>query len=134
MEQPNPIPNTSTPIVDLVMEDMKERKRLGIERYGTPLQANNGRDALRDAYEEALDLAIYLRQAIEERPKPAPQLEPFAKGTIVQIVKSSVYPEYNGRFGRIAEYYANSPDKHYMIKFNETYCYCTADEFIKVGY
>jgi hypothetical protein len=31
------------------------------------LQAFNGRDALRDAYEEALDLACYLRQAIAER-------------------------------------------------------------------
>lgn len=67
MEQPPPIPNTSTPIVDLVMQDMQERKRLGIQRYGVALQANNGRDALRDAYEEALDLAIYLRQAMEER-------------------------------------------------------------------
>jgi len=27
----------------------------------------NGRDALQDAYEEALDLACYLKQAIEER-------------------------------------------------------------------
>lgn len=66
-EQPDPIHNNSKPIVDLVMEDMQTRKKIGIERYGVPLQANNGRDALRDAYEEALDLAIYLRQAIEER-------------------------------------------------------------------
>lgn len=48
------------------------RRRLGIERYGTPLQAHNGRDALRDAYEEALDLANYLRQAMEERKAPTP--------------------------------------------------------------
>lgn len=42
-------------------------KRLGIERYGTPVQAGNGRKALVDAYQEALDLAVYLRQEIEER-------------------------------------------------------------------
>jgi hypothetical protein len=65
--QPAPIPNTQTPIVDLVMEDMKARKQLGIKRYGTALQPFNGRDALVDAYEEALDLAIYLRQALEEK-------------------------------------------------------------------
>jgi hypothetical protein len=46
---------------------MHERNRVGTERFGTPLQAFNGRDALQDAYEEALDLAAYLRQAIEER-------------------------------------------------------------------
>lgn len=66
-EQPPPIPNASTPIVLLVIDDMHERMRVGIERYGVALQAHNGRDALRDAYDEALDLAIYLRQAIAER-------------------------------------------------------------------
>ena len=50
-----------------VIADMEDRRRLGIARYGTPLQPHNGRDALVDAYEEALDLAVYLRQVIEER-------------------------------------------------------------------
>ena len=40
---------------------------LGLERYGTKLQTFNGRDALWDAYQEALDLVMYLRQAIMER-------------------------------------------------------------------
>lgn len=66
-DQPSPIPNTSTPIVDLVMIDLQERKELGIKRYGTPLQAHNGRNSLVDAYQEALDLCIYLRQVIEEQ-------------------------------------------------------------------
>ena len=55
------------PIWDLVVEDMRERDREGRRKYGTPLQAENGRDALVDAYQEALDLVVYLRQAIEER-------------------------------------------------------------------
>lgn len=67
MDQPAPTPNTSTPIVDLVIKDMAQRKELGTLRYGTPLQAHNGRDALIDAYQEALDLCIYLRQVIEEQ-------------------------------------------------------------------
>lgn len=66
-EQPDPMPNQSRPIVDLVIEDMKARKAEGVKRYGTPLQAGNGRDALVDAYHESLDLCMYLRQAIEER-------------------------------------------------------------------
>lgn len=67
MSQPNPKPNGHTPSWDLVIEDMKKRNEVGTERYGTPLQPFNGRDSLQDAYEEALDLAVYLRNAIEER-------------------------------------------------------------------
>ena len=66
-DQPDPKPNDGTPISELVIADIQERARLGRERYGTPLQAFNGRDALQDAYEEVLDAAVYLRQAIEER-------------------------------------------------------------------
>lgn len=51
------------------MEDLAQRDAIGIRKYGTRLQAGNGRDALRDAYEEALDLAIYLRQVLQERSK-----------------------------------------------------------------
>ena len=65
--QPPPKRNDSTPIWDLVIADMRERDREGRRRYGMPLQAHNGRDVLVDAYQEALDLAVYLRQAIEER-------------------------------------------------------------------
>ena len=66
-EQPDPTPNDGTPIWKLVIADMIARDALGRERYGIPLQAFNGRDALWDAYYEVLDLAAYLRQAIEER-------------------------------------------------------------------
>lgn len=57
------------PIWDLVIEDMKKRNDFGTKKYGTPLYAYNGRDALQDAYEEALDLAVYLKQEITERNK-----------------------------------------------------------------
>lgn len=67
IEQPMPTPNGGTSIQALVRADLDTREQVGIQRYGTPLQAFNGRDALRDAYEEALDLACYLRQAIAER-------------------------------------------------------------------
>lgn len=66
MNQPAPKPG-GIDIWPLVLKDLEERVELGVARYGTVLQTNNGRDALLDAYEEALDLVIYLRQAIEER-------------------------------------------------------------------
>lgn len=66
-DQPQPVPNAGVPVWDLVVADMKARDHVGRARYGTPLQAGNGRDALIDAYQEALDLCVYLRQAIAER-------------------------------------------------------------------
>lgn len=68
--QPAPVPNNRPAIWNLVVGDMIARDVLGRKRYGTPLQPHNGRDALQDAYEEALDLAVYLRQAIYERDNP----------------------------------------------------------------
>lgn len=69
-DQPPPQPGQGDMWL-LVMDDMAARRETGIGRYGTPLQAHNGRDALVDAYQEALDLAVYLRQAIYEREKQA---------------------------------------------------------------
>jgi hypothetical protein len=66
-EEPAPTTGAGRPIWELVVEDMQARDAMGRQRYGTPLLAGNGRDALVDAYQEALDLAVYLRQAIEER-------------------------------------------------------------------
>lgn len=66
--QPAPIPNGKPAIADLVIADVRARQELGQRRYGTDLQASNGRDALVDAYQEAIDLAMYLRQLLEERP------------------------------------------------------------------
>lgn len=65
--EPRPVPNWRTPIADLVIEDLRAKKAVGVEKYGTPLQAFNGRRALVDAYQETLDLSQYLKQEIEER-------------------------------------------------------------------
>lgn len=46
---------------------LAERSDLGRQRYGIALHAHNGRDALRDAFEEAVDLVQYLAQALLER-------------------------------------------------------------------
>ena len=56
-----------SPILGMVLADLTNRALEGKEKYGEPLLANNGRNALWDAYQEALDLAMYLRQAIEEQ-------------------------------------------------------------------
>lgn len=66
-QQPSPVANAHPAIWPLVIGEMAKRDHMGRQRYGAPLQPHNGRDMLRDAYEEVLDLAVYLRGAIYER-------------------------------------------------------------------
>ena len=65
--EPAPKKNNLPHIYDLVVTDLNARKEMGVKKYGTPLQPFNGRKALKDAYEEVLDLALYLRQALYEQ-------------------------------------------------------------------
>jgi len=65
--QPPPIHTAERPTVDEVIEDLKIRKAMGIKKYGVPLQPSNGRDSLQDAYEEVLDLTLYVKNEIRRR-------------------------------------------------------------------
>lgn len=65
-DQQLPIPNDQISCQDLVIADIEERKKLGIKKYGVLLQPFNGRSFLLDAYQEVLDLAVYLRGKLEE--------------------------------------------------------------------
>lgn len=65
--EPPPAKNERMAVWGVVIEDMRQRDAFGREKYGTPLQPFNGRDALVDAYQEALDLVVYLKQAILEK-------------------------------------------------------------------
>lgn len=71
--EPPPKPNASPAVWETVIEDMRARDNFGRAKYGTPLQPFNGRKPLVDAYQEALDLVVYLKQEILEhdmRKKP----------------------------------------------------------------
>ena len=54
-------------ITQLTIHDLNQRSVMGKEKYGEVLRPFNGRDALTDAYQEVLDLAVYFRQLIYER-------------------------------------------------------------------
>ena len=43
-----------------------ERKRIGLEAYGTLLQPMNGRNAEKDLQDELLDALVYLKQMVRE--------------------------------------------------------------------
>lgn len=66
-EQEMPIKHDGPCIQDMVIADIEKRKAIGLQRYGSLLQPNNGRDALRDLYEELMDACQYIRQVIYER-------------------------------------------------------------------
>jgi hypothetical protein len=67
-EQPIPILDKNLPsIQDLVLQDIEERKRIGIERYGDSVRPFNGRDPLIDLYQELMDSVIYIRWILYEK-------------------------------------------------------------------
>jgi len=58
----------STGIEAMVCADIEKRQQLGIKKYGTTVAENplTLREWLQHTYEEALDMAVYLRRAIDE--------------------------------------------------------------------
>jgi hypothetical protein len=51
-------------ITDLVIGDLTSRAERGYKKYNTTLGENNHQNMLQHAYEEALDLAQYLKKEI----------------------------------------------------------------------
>lgn len=67
---PQPAPKGEGDSVTVaVMKDLATRREAGTKKYGTELLTNNGRNALVDAYQEALDLVMYLKQQLMEDAK-----------------------------------------------------------------
>jgi hypothetical protein len=64
--EPAPLPSTAPAAWDLVLADIAERDKMGTAKYGQRLTPGDGRDSLIDAYQEALDLVVYLRKRIYE--------------------------------------------------------------------
>lgn len=53
--------------IERIVPEVEKRGELGIERYGTLLQPFNGRDYVQDAWEEFIDLGVYLEGLRRER-------------------------------------------------------------------
>lgn len=65
-DQPLPQPGR-IPVQEVMIRAIEERRAYGKRKYGRALETHNGRDALKDAWEEALDLFTYLTQVRLER-------------------------------------------------------------------
>lgn len=98
--QPAPVQTGGPSIHDLVIADlirqghhalaaeMLDRKRLGLAKYGTILQAGNCRDPLLDAFQESGDHLAYVRAALElaRGPGPKRRLRALYAGAIRQAL------------------------------------------------
>lgn len=73
-------------VQEALIEHIRQRREIGVQRYGTPLQTFNGRDGLRDALEEALDLATYLMQVRMEVEEQARML--YKAGKLLMTAES----------------------------------------------
>lgn len=80
---------TMSETLQALINSTRQRAEMGKAKYGVYLTAHNGRNPLVDAFQEALDQLVYLRQAIEDgdamppihpdyatRPEPAPTNQP----------------------------------------------------------
>ncbi len=66
-DQPLPTESDGPDVWAEIIDDMRRRRQTGLLRYGQPLRPDNGRDALRDLYEELLDALAYVMQTRLER-------------------------------------------------------------------
>lgn len=84
----------------MVIADIEAREKFGIEKYGTALKAENGRSHLIDAYQEALDLCVYLRAEIERRKASSVKFRGWSDSiTFEPSFGGCVYVEYNSNCG-----------------------------------
>ena len=79
----------------IVLADIRERMELRRKRYGTYLETHNGRSALQDAYEEAQDLTLYLKQDILERADLAAEVKRLqaqvkALSKLVEVMRDAI--------------------------------------------
>ncbi len=88
-KEPTP-KGSGTDIVDLVKDDIEARAVVGEQSYGERLKAFNGRSGLTDAYQEVVDLTVYLRQVLEERKKIK---------ELVDSISGTLYNEIQPYFG-----------------------------------
>lgn len=101
-----PTPNDRPAIVDLVLARLRspkaravieQRDAIGRARYGTRLQAFNGRDVERDMTDEAADAVNYAMQGIQEAPDDAARAKwgrrfAMAKALLEEMVGEETAP------------------------------------------
>lgn len=89
----SPFPHPQMKMVcDLMVEDIKRRDEFGLQKYGTRLQPFNGRNPIKDTYEELLDAIVYTRAAIfeEEQNKIVTQDRQMTLAALVSVYRTTI--------------------------------------------
>jgi len=74
-----------------VVEDLERRAEVGRDKYGQYLRSDNGRDPAVDAYQEALDLLVYLRQMKEENVEEATYFDVKVQMTYESVMHEAIF-------------------------------------------
>lgn len=110
---------TGRHIRDRVTADLNDRKAFGLAKYGTVLQPFNGRDSLRDLYDELMDAAVYARARLFEAGEHSLEwmiLAEVYEDVVSNLVKvrrlrdaNSVAPEVLDEIGRMTTEFLGEP-------------------------
>ena len=63
-------------VQEVLSKAVLERMQYGIDKYGSPLETFNGRDPIRDVWEELVDALTYMTQIRLERGDTLPGMDP----------------------------------------------------------
>lgn len=88
--EPTPMPGVGS-VTRAVMADLADREKHGIIKYGTTLQAFNGRNALVDLYQELIDAVQYCRQLLMEEERGAEAPLKLAVEALEKITHTACY-------------------------------------------
>lgn len=92
--RPQPAPTGDGPeVLPVVIERLKGRSEKGRRKYGTPLRAHNGRDALQDAIDEVDDQQAYLTQLQMQWPALEARVRHDALEEALQLVEVALQEE-----------------------------------------
>lgn len=121
---------------DQVAKDLMERKAVGIATYGRLLNRESPEDMLQMAYEEALDMACYLKtemlkRNVEFTPEPSfsiPTHPPDDREVIqwhefYHIMKDVLIPDYLMHHGGVSIDFTMNDIKDWMEHHSEKYPY-----------
>jgi len=125
MPQENPTPGKDrvTPYAREQFNTMlDDAERRGIETYGTTLETHNGRDAIKDAKEEAIDLWQYLCQIELENQALRARIERVAN-TNERLKKDLNYWFSEAQQMKIYIDNQNSEDRYLELKAEIEYVY-----------
>lgn len=93
---------------EVLIRQMEESKKVGTQRYGTPLQTFNGRDCLQDLADELRDGYVYVNSLMQAREAQREDL--------IEVVQQTIEKEYADGAGKDGVLYEVFPNAEALAK------------------